>query len=252
MPRTMIDAIREPGALRIEFQPIVTVRENAVELYAAEALTRGPRGTSMERPDVLFEYARRKGQETQVDLVCIAAALASSASLPEGSHLTINVHASTLSGVPHFIDKLLTAAKAYEIASERLILEIVEHRAPWCMKSLHATLAELRAEGVRIALDDLGVGASNYRMVIDCHPDLLKIDRYIVDGCSDDPWRVSVLRSIVTLAEACGAKPIAEGVERSDDLDVLLQLGIDTVQGWLFGASMPAQDIARHMKGFRK
>jgi EAL domain-containing protein (putative c-di-GMP-specific phosphodiesterase class I) len=127
---------------------------------------------------------------------------------------------------------------------ERLMLEIVEHRAPWSMDILRTTLDDLRASGVRIALDDLGVAASNYRMIVDCRPDHLKIDRYIVSGCSSDPYRLAVLRSIVTLAQSCSAIPIAEGVEEQADLDVILGLGINKVQGWIYGQSKPASEIS--------
>jgi EAL domain-containing protein (putative c-di-GMP-specific phosphodiesterase class I)/CheY-like chemotaxis protein len=243
-PLTKMEQVLRPGALRIEFQPMVTVHDGGADLYALEALTRGPRGTTMERPDVLFEYARRKGQETELDMLCIGAALAEAAILPGQPHISLNVHGTTLCNVPHFARTLLAAAHGHGISARRLMLEIVEHRAAWGIQALRATLDDLRSAGVRIAIDDLGVGASNYHMFIDCRPDHLKIDRYIVNGCSNDPYRIAVLRSIVALASACGARPIAEGVERKDDLAAVRELGIDCVQGWLYARSAPAAEIA--------
>lgn len=234
-----------PGALRTEFQPIVTVSANGLELYALEALTRGPRDTSMERPDVLFEYARRKGEETRLDLICIASALASAASLPGGPTISMNIHGSTLSSVPRFVSTLLELAKLNDITPDRLMLEIVEHRAPWAIESLQSTLHDLREAGVRIALDDLGVGASNYHLFVDCRPDHIKVDRYLVKGCHGDPYRIAVLRSIVTLGHACGAMPIAEGVENQEDLNTALELGITHAQGWMFSRSLTPADTAQ-------
>jgi len=244
MRRTMLEQISAPGAIRVEFQPIVSVDGDHTRLYAYEALARGPRNTSMERPDVMFEYARRKSVEDQIDLICIREVLTAAATLPHEPSISINVHGSTLTNVPDFADTLLGLAEDNDIEPARLMLEIVEHRAPWSMDILRATLDELRACGVRIALDDLGVAASNYRMIVDCRPDHLKIDRYVVSGCSSDPYRLAVLRSIVTLAQACNATPIAEGVEERADLDVILELGITKFQGWIFGRSKPASDIA--------
>ncbi|HXT20363.1 MAG TPA: EAL domain-containing protein, partial [Thermoanaerobaculia bacterium] len=125
-----------------------------------------------------------------------------------------------------------------------LMLEIVEHRTAWPMDAFGATLQRLRAAGVRIALDDLGVAASNYRMLVDCRPDHLKVDRYVVHGCSCDRFRRAVLQSIVTLAAGCAAVPIAEGVEEATDFAVLRELGIEHFQGWLWARSMPATEIA--------
>jgi len=241
--RTILDELRLPGALRIEFQPIFRLDGDRRELYALEALTRGPRGTSMERPDVLFEYARRKGEETQIDLLCIAAALSEAGTLPGSPRISINIHASTLGSTPRFTSTLLANARSFGIGADRLMLEILEHRAGWA-DTTRTTLDELRGEGVLIALDDLGVGASNYHMLIDCRPDHLKIDRYIVAGCSRDRYRMAVLQSIVTLGRASNATPIAEGVEEVEDLDTLRAIGIDCVQGWLYARSMPASDLA--------
>lgn len=123
------------------------------------------------------------------------------------------------------------------------MLEIVEHRCTWDLAAMRRTREELGEAGVLIALDDLGVGASNYHMLIDCRPDHLKIDRYIVAGCSRDRYRVAVLRSIVALGLASDATPIAEGVEDEDDMDVLLSLGIDCMQGWLYAPSLPASQL---------
>lgn len=242
--RTMLDELLQPGAMRAEFQPIVTVTDARPRLYALEALTRGPRGTTMERPDVLFDYARRKGEETRIDMLCIAHILAAAVSLPAEPLISINIHGSTISSVPRFAATLIEMAAGYGIPPRRLMLEIVEHRAAWSMDRLRLALRELRAAGVRIALDDLGVGASNYHLFIDCRPDHLKIDRYVVSGCSSDPYRMAVLRSIVTLSDAAGAVPIAEGIESYDDLAAVRSLGIQHVQGWLFSPSLTPAEIA--------
>src|SRR6185503_18810298 len=241
---TLITQLREPGAMRVEFQPIVRLVGEEVQLYSLEALARGPRGVaSLERAEVMFEYARRMGEEPLIDLLCIRAAFAAARELPGEPHLSLNVHGSTLSE-QSFATDLLALATAHGIAPRRLMLEIVEHRSAWPMDAFGETLQRLRGEGVRIALDDLGVAASNYRMLVDCRPDHLKVDRYVVHGCSQDRFRRAVLQSIVTLARSCAAVPIAEGVEEAADFAVLRELGIEHFQGWLWARSMPATEIA--------
>jgi len=256
----IVNRLLQPGAIRIEFQPIVRVSSTGIELYAVEALARGPRGTSMERPDVMFEYARRKGAESAVDLVCIAEAFTAYALLPSRPLLSVNVHATTLGSIDQFASRILTAAENLGIAPDHLMFEVVEHRAPWAMEGFAQTLDQLREAGVRIAVDDIGAGASNFRMVVDCHPDHLKIDRHIVHGSSADPWRRAVLDSIATLARSSGATPIAEGVETIPDLETVIDAGIDIVQGWLYARSAPPEDLAgsplfaprQRMKGNRR
>ena len=84
MMRTLLDQLQKPGAIRIEFQPIFDVQGGETHLYALEALARGPVGTSLEKPDVLFEYARRKGEESRLDLIVIADLCLSAAGSTEG------------------------------------------------------------------------------------------------------------------------------------------------------------------------
>lgn len=86
----MLDELQRPGALRLEFQPIFRINGVHRSVYALEALTRGPRDTSMERPDVLFEYARRKGEEAAIDQLCINLALQEAATLPGAPRISIN------------------------------------------------------------------------------------------------------------------------------------------------------------------
>lgn len=244
MIRTLLDQLLLPGAIGVEFQPIVDMHDGETTLYAFEALARGPAGTSLERPDVLFEYARRKGAESKLDLVVIREVFAAARMLPFEPCLSINIHGSTLSEVDDFAKNFIAGAERANIDPHRLMLEIVEHRLPWTMETFRASLSTLRAAGVRIAVDDLGIGASNFRMIVDCRPDHLKVDRYIVKGCSNDRFRAAVLKSIVTLADACDAAPIAEGVENAADLAVVERLGIDLVQGWYYAPSMPAHEAA--------
>ncbi|HJQ37268.1 MAG TPA: EAL domain-containing protein [Thermoanaerobaculia bacterium] len=241
---SVLQRLRQPGAIRVEFQPVVRVQRDSLEVYAYEALARGPRGTSMERPAVMFEFARRKGVETEIDLVCIAEALNAATALPGRALISLNVHGATLASTSDFADRLLSRALSFGILPDRLMLEIIEHRAPWIADDFRATLDELRAAGVRIAVDDLGVAASNFQLIIDCQPDHVKVDRYLIDGCSADPWRRASLASIVTLARAVNATVVAEGVETVADLETLLELGIDIVQGWLYSPSKPAIELA--------
>lgn len=245
MSVTLLDTLRKPGSIRIEFQPMLTIADGTARLYALEALARGPAGSSIERPDVLFEYARRKGAESRLDVMCIAEAIARAATLPGAPVISMNVHGSTLSDDAGFTSRFLAAAEAFGITPDRLILEIVEHRACWDMVSFERALGSLRDAGVRIAVDDLGVGASNFRMIVDCRPDHLKIDRYIVAGCGRDTVRASVIASIVHLARSTGASAIAEGIEDELDLDLVTSLGVEIVQGWLFAPAMPAHELAK-------
>lgn len=230
------DRIFEPGALSTVFQPILEINEirgGERTVFAFEALTRGPRGTNIERSDILFEYVRRKRGEARVDRLAIAAALREARNLPGLPGLCLNIHAATLEQDRELPCWLHDLAVSSEISPERLIVEIVEHAPPWSGRHFLDSLDRLRELGLRIALDDVGLGQSNFRMILDCRPDLLKIDRHFVAGAGGDDHRRAVLESIAGLARRLGGRAVAEGIEDEADLAAAAEAGIDLFQGFL-------------------
>ena len=239
----LLDRILQPGGLSVCFQPVLELHGARVKPHYYEALTRGPRGTSVEAPTILFEYARKKSRESAVDRACVAVILDATLGLPAGSVVGINVHASTLAMDEGFVDFLAIALESRGLSASRLVVEIVEHAPPWDVAGLHTALDGLRRLGVRIALDDVGLGHSNFLMILECRPDYLKIDRHFVDGCHHDFHRRAVLDAVTQLARSFGARVVGEGVEHPGDLATLRRLGISLIQGFLLGRPTPASEI---------
>jgi EAL domain-containing protein (putative c-di-GMP-specific phosphodiesterase class I) len=240
---TLLDTLLEPGRLSVVFQPIFEVGSNRLKLHGLEGLIRGPRGTNAERPNVLFEYVRRRRAEAAIDRACVAAVLAEAAQLPGAPGLNVNVHASTLGrdlGFPAF---LLDRAAEAGIAADRLVIEIVEHSPPLDVPGFRRALAELREAGLTIALDDVGLGQSNYRMMLDVRPDIYKLDRYLVAGAWNDPYRQVILDSLARMVRRLEARAVAEGVEDGHELVAVEAAGIDLVQGFLFARPLPLPEL---------
>jgi len=221
------------GGTRVYVQPIYRVDCAPPALVAVEFLTHGPAGSLFERPDVLFAYTRAAQTESRFDRHCIQRALAVAAHLPAYVHISVNAHASTLCAPPDFSEWFAEAANAEGIDLRRITLEIIEQSPAWNHNALLRSVESLRSLGVKIALDDIGLGHSNYQLVIDIRPDWLKIDRYFVNRCSKSSTRRAVIRSVSRLAADLGTAVIAEGVESVDDLQELKSQGIYLVQGYL-------------------
>jgi len=248
---TLLDALLEPGRLSVVFQPIFEVGVAPAQLWAVECLIRGPRGTNAERPNVLFEYVRRKRAEAAVDRACVATALAEAASLPGAPRLSLNVHASTLGRDPGFHDFLLERAAEAGIARRRLVVEIVEHAPPLDVPSFRRALTQLRESGLTIALDDVGLGQSNYKMILDVHPEVYKLDRYLVSGAWSDPYRQVILDSLARMVRRLEARAVAEGVEDRHELVAVQAAGIDLIQGFLLARPLPREELlaSGHLSG---
>jgi EAL domain-containing protein (putative c-di-GMP-specific phosphodiesterase class I) len=223
----------EPGALQIRFQPIVYTNP-AGRFHAVECLTRGPKGTLFEMPNVLFDYVRRKRAEVPIEREVVRLIFESVNELPDDVRVSINVHASTLGRDTDFAETLRRHAAQRSFDVRRLIIEIVEHSPAWNQPAFLRSLTDLRALGVQIALDDVGLGNSNYRMILDARPNYFKVDAYICRGIHVDQGRRAVLKSIVQLARDFGSAVVAEGVEELAEFNVIQELGVDYVQGFLF------------------
>jgi EAL domain-containing protein (putative c-di-GMP-specific phosphodiesterase class I) len=241
---SLLDRILTPGELSVVFQPILEVRNGRRKLHAFECLIRGPHGTNLEPAEILLEYARRKHEECRVDRACVNAAFDAARVLQPEARLCVNVHASTLSldeSLPRFIHE---AARTNLIDPSRLTVEIIEHLPACEAAAFLRALDRLRKIGVKIALDDIGLGQSNYKMILDARPDYFKIDRYLVTGAHCDTRRQAVLESIAQLAFRLNARVVAEGVEHSRDLVTVLSMGIDLIQGHLLSEARPLPEFA--------
>ena len=233
--RCLMDQILDPGALSARFQPVYEVHASVMVGHYVECLIRGPKGTSVESPEILFEYARNKNRESDVDRRCVSVILEAVKGLPPHVRLGLNVHASTLALDGGFVEFLASEARRFGFEADRLVVEIVEHAPPFDVEAFRVALDALRDLGAAIALDDVGLGHSNFMMIIECRPSYFKIDRYFVRGARTDIYRQAVLSSVAQLALPFGARVVAEGVETDADLEAVRQAGINLVQGYLFG-----------------
>lgn len=239
-----LNTILKPGGITPLFQPIVRVQDDSVSLHALECLSRGPAGTNFAAAGVLFDYVRLKREESLVDRACISAAFAQSPFLPPDVHLCINVHASTLGRDVGFVPFLQAVAAKHEIAMSRITVEVVEHAPPWDGRSFLEAIDRLRHCGAKLAVDDVGLGQSNFKMLIDVGPDYLKLDQYFVLTCSNDPKRRAVVSAVTHLAREFGADVVAEGVEDLRDVECLRGYGITLLQGFLYAKPLAAADVA--------
>lgn len=243
MKRSLLETILETSQLSVVFQPIFQVKDGIHRIDSLEALVRGPKGTHFERADVLFDYVRRKGAEAAVDRTCISAIFNAVKELSPDVRINVNVHALTLGRNPNFADFLCSEAEKHHLELDRFTAEIVEHAPSYNVPGLLATITQLRNSGIRIALDDIGLGNSNYRMILDCRPDYFKIDSYFVRGVTDDPDRRAVVQSVVSLAHSMGGQVVAEGIDSKESLSTLERMQVELFQANLLCCPMSIESL---------
>jgi EAL domain-containing protein (putative c-di-GMP-specific phosphodiesterase class I) len=236
--RALHDAINDRLAPVMERGGPVVVLQPIVELASgnrigAEALSRFPREWD-KAPDVCFAEAHTVGQGDRLELLAIerAAELLYEVS----GYIAMNVSPSTFLR-PECLELLAT------FPLPRILLELSEHDPVEDYEALHAGLRPLRERGMRLAIDDVGAGFSSLRHIVLTSPEVIKLDRSMVDGVSNDPVLTTLVRSLAEFGHGCGARVVAEGVETAEDAAALLGLGVDYGQGWHFGRPGPASDL---------
>jgi EAL domain-containing protein (putative c-di-GMP-specific phosphodiesterase class I) len=221
----LVSEVLDSGRLQIALQPVVNISDNHRLGY--EALSRFP--IEFGTPDTLFPAAAEVGLSAELEQLAASRALALAPTLASDTFLSLNMSPTSIIAWEYVIDGFKT------IAANRLVIEITEHQAIDKYDDVRRSLDALRERGIRLAIDDVGAGYASLHHVLQLEPDLIKIDRKLVDGAADDHAQRSVIRGFVGLARDIGALVIGEGVERPADLEVLRDLGVDAAQGYLLG-----------------
>jgi EAL domain-containing protein (putative c-di-GMP-specific phosphodiesterase class I) len=159
----------------------------------------------------------------------------------------VNVSADTILD-PTFVTEVAAILTSINISPDLLTLELTEGVVVNDPELAAQRLGEMRALGVKISVDDFGTGYSSLTYLKGLPVDEVKIDKGFVDEIAHDPADRAVVRAVVDIAHTMGLKVIAEGVEHIDQGDLLAQLGVDEVQGYLHARPMPALDVAQWLR----
>jgi EAL domain-containing protein (putative c-di-GMP-specific phosphodiesterase class I) len=234
---TGMTGIRRAGVanLTVLVMPILEITPAGARLHALECLIRGPKGSKLESPADLFEFVRSQNTQVRFDSTCLELQLQHMGQLPGDPRISLNVHAATLCEDAAFAGALETVAWGNAIAPSRLTIEISDYGPHAENPALATAVKALRALGVRIALDDSGLGDPDFRLFLDLKPDYLKIDRYLVRGLASEESSRGILEGLISLSKSLGFRIVAEGVENAEDLRTVSAMGIDLVQGFHFG-----------------
>jgi EAL domain-containing protein (putative c-di-GMP-specific phosphodiesterase class I) len=215
------------------YEPIVRLCDGSVVGF--EGLARGPQGSRLHSPMALFKTAEIWGLDYELDCLCRRLALEGARGLPGGVKLFLNCLPAAVHDPMFQASRIREALEATGIAPADLVLEISERQAIASYAVFRDAIAYFDELGVGIAVDDMGAGYSSLATALELRPGFLKIDRSLISGIDDDPPRREMVRAIQVLAERTDAVVVAEGIERQEELEVLLEIGVDCGQGFLFG-----------------
>jgi EAL domain-containing protein (putative c-di-GMP-specific phosphodiesterase class I) len=220
-------------AFRIVYQPIVDLADGrAVAVEALSRFTSEPYGP----PDTWFADAWQVGMGAELELAAFEAALANLDRIPDTCRVAINLSPSVITHPDLLLH--VSAAEAH-----RVVIELTEHVAVHDYDRVRSAVAMLRVSGARLAVDDMGAGFASFRHIVKLAPDIIKLDRELVQDIDADPVRRSVVTAMVSFADDVGSDIVAEGIETRRELEAVRNLRIRYGQGMLIGKPEPVENL---------
>jgi diguanylate cyclase (GGDEF)-like protein len=230
------------GDLTLHYQPIVSLRDRAVD--GCEALLRWQRRNgSHVSPADFIPLAEEVGLIGDLGAWVLREACKTAVTWPDTIKIAVNLSPLQFVGSA-LLDHVKDALKLSGLAAHRLELEITESTLLQDNATTLATLHALRALGVAIALDDFGTGYSSLSYLRAFPFNKLKIDRSFVRDLPDRPDCAAIVTAVATLAESLQMTTVAEGVETHDQLMRVHRAGCTAVQGYLFSRPVAADALA--------
>ncbi|WP_333896075.1 EAL domain-containing protein [Brevundimonas aurantiaca] len=215
--------------ITMAFQPIVNVSTQTV--FAYEALVRGKDGAGAGQ--VLAQIADHN--RYAFDQVCRTTAIELAAGLDmaaTGANLSINFLPNAVYEPRACIRATLAAAMRTGFPVNKIIFEFTESEAMDADHILNI-LRSYRAMGFKTAIDDFGAGYAGLGLLTLFQPDIVKLDMALIRNIDTDPVKRTIVRNTLNMLHDLGVEPVCEGVETPAEHDVLRDLGVDLMQGYL-------------------
>jgi len=221
--------LRAVAQIGMAYQPIVSW--TARRVYAYEALVRS-REATLPHPGALFDAAERTSRLSDLGRA-IRRAVARDV-LEKADTIFVNLHPRDLEDAD-----LFSATAPLSAVARRTVLEITERASLEDVKDVRERIGELRKLGFRIAVDDLGAGYAGLTTFAHLQPDFAKLDMSLVRNVDRDATKQRVVHTMARLCRELGVLVVAEGIETPAERDMLVELGCDLLQGFLFARPGP-------------
>lgn len=239
----MIAAVRDllqRGTVDVAFQPIWNLDDSTI--FAFEALARPDTGGVVSGPAEAFDIAERIHRNTELDFICARSAFKAAAKLSRDVLVFVNVLPETLTHPEFDAGRAARLITSSGVDLSQIVVEVTERRIN-DVAALTKSVQDLRANGIRVALDDTGSGYAGLEVLSHITFDFVKIDRSIVVNALEEPRARAVLAGVMAIAQEAGSFVIAEGIEHAEQLEFLRELPnsnepaprVHGVQGYLLG-----------------
>jgi EAL domain-containing protein (putative c-di-GMP-specific phosphodiesterase class I) len=235
------------GDLRAHFQPILRADDLAIAGY--ETLARWPHPSlGMISAEKFISVASNEGFLASIDHMMIRHAVEAlpalrATSVVDNPFVTVNVEPGRMQEAG-FADRVLTTLRNLQLDPTGLIIELTETSAVTDWDGIMSNVAAFQDAGIGLAIDDFGSGHANFSLLVSLDPDLVKLDRSLVEAAMTSARGRAVVSMAADAARSAGARIVAEGISEHAWGEELRSLGFDLLQGYAFGQPQALDSIA--------
>ncbi len=211
------------------FQPIYSF--DPLRLLGLEVFGRPQTSGPLSNPELLFKAALKHGLYYEMEMIAWRKAISQAVRLfDKGQQLFLNCN-------PHLVENdhfgtVKDMFLHYGMPVSNVFLEITERSAISEHTAFFERLLEYRTHGFKIAVDDVGGGYAGLESIVETRPEVVKLDRHIINGVSTDQFKNSIVKLIVAFCRENGIICVAAGIETKEDMKALIELGVRAGQGY--------------------
>jgi len=231
--------IMQNESLETFFQPIVNLQTG--ETFGYEALNRPLQSGIFSSVDQFYEFVGQTDKVFHFEKFCRNLSLKRYIAGLDEEHkkeeltLFINIHPHVLLDKNYHSGDTLQQLVDIGIQPEQVVFELTERSAVTDFQEFERVLSHYRAQGYRIAIDDVGSGYNSLKTLIFLKPEFIKLDRSLIQNIDESRASQQLVSLIYDYAVQSNTKIIAEGIERKEEIKYLKKLGIHYAQGYALG-----------------
>ncbi len=223
--------------IQTHYQPIVNLQDGSI--FAYEALSRGPKGSPMESPLMLFGVADKTNLSFELDRLCRKKAIENVKGLDTRHRLFINTFPTTMHDPEFKGEHLEGLLNTCRISSRNIVFEITERFAIENYSLFQRAQDYYSSLGFELAVDDIGTGYGSLEAIANLKPEFVKVDISIIKNIHQNKVKQELLRALCDIGKKVNAKIIAEGIELQEELDIVRSMNVDFGQGWRLARPHP-------------
>lgn len=219
--------------IKTVFQPIISLKDG--NILGHEALSRITSDSIIKNPEMLFTIAEKHKYLWDLELLCRTTAFEAAFKFmipPYSKKLFINVNPNTMQDETFHEGFTKNFLSKYRITPNNIIFEITERNAIDDMNSFRSVINHYKNQSYKIAIDDVGSGYSGLNLISDVNPNYIKLDMKLIRDIDKDSLKYALVKGMVELSKVSNIFLIAEGIETYEELDTLIDLGVQYGQGY--------------------